>query len=129
MCSLQHWTEVVALQAVNNKSHSKPWSGSTSCVLNLSSVMMVWREREKLKAGPLSRDFYDGGSCRLELKGMEGQTQHFLPLHPRFMLWSRGCRFSPHPEMGGQTSPGLTLPALLSQKTDTGVGRNRISVY
>ena len=40
-------------------------------VFNLSRVM-VWREWDKLKPGPLSRDLYDdprGGLCGLQLKG------------------------------------------------------------
>lgn len=81
---------MVALHSVNNKNHSKPsdWSGSINYgVFNLLGVMMVWREWEKLKAGPLSRDFYDGRSCRPELKG---QTQHFLPPPPKvhdLVMW------------------------------------------
>ena len=40
-------------------------------VFNLSRVM-VWREWDKLKPGPLSRALYDdlrGGLCGLQLKG------------------------------------------------------------
>lgn len=79
---------------MNNKNHSKPSERSgpiNYVVFNLSSVMMVWREREKLKAGPLSGDFYDGRSCRLELKGVEGQTQHFLSPAPSTQGSCSGC--------------------------------------